>query len=133
MALQSPLKPTGTPPRFNCSEWASMPTRLPRVNVVVSPEQHALLSELAKLDPDTRSAAGFLRQMLDQVTPLLRKTVPMMRAAAEELDTNREQLRGPLREFLREVDQLDLLEEAPRAARTERSEGVRTARRSTRK
>lgn len=110
-----------------------MPTRLPRVNVVVSPEQHALLSELAKLDPDTRSAAGFLRQMLDQVTPLLRKTVPMMRAAAEELDTNREQLRGPLREFLREVDQLDLLEEAPRAARTERSEGVRTARRSTRK
>lgn len=112
-----------------------MPTRLPRVNVVVSQEQHALLSELARLDPETRSAAGFLRQMLDQVTPLLRATVPMMKAAAEELDTNRQALRGPLNAFLAQVEQMDLLDDhgAPGAARTERSEGGRTGRRSTKK
>jgi hypothetical protein len=104
--------------------------RNPRVNVVVSHEQHALLYELARLDPDTRSASAFLRQLLDEVTPLLRKTVPMMKAAAEELDSSREGLRGPLRDFLREIQQMDLLEHpAPGANRTERSEGGRTRRR----
>jgi hypothetical protein len=101
----------------------------PRVNVVVTEEQQALLLELARLDPDTRSASGFLRQLLDEVTPLLRKTVPMMRAAAEELDSSREGLRGPLRDFLREVEQMDLLETSSAGAnRTERSEGGRTRR-----
>ena len=103
----------------------------PRVNVTVTAEQQALLLELARLDPDTRSASGFLRQLLDEVTPLLRKTVPMMRAAAEELDSSREGLRGPLREFLAEVQQMDLLDPSPPGAkRTERSEGGRTKRRS---
>jgi hypothetical protein len=100
------------------------------VNVVVTEEQRALLLELAHLDPDTRSASAFLRQMLDEVTPLLRKTVPMMRAAAEEMDSTREGLRGPLRDFIREVQQMDLLDHAaPGANRTERSEGGRTKRR----
>ncbi len=104
----------------------------PRVNVTVTEEQQALLLELARLDPDTRSASGFLRQLLDEVTPLLRKTVPMMRAAAEELDSSREGLRGPLRDFLREVQQMDLLETPPTGAnRTERSEGGRTSRRAS--
>ena len=102
----------------------------PRINVVVTEEQRALLFELARLDPSVRSASSFLRKMLDEVTPLLRKTVPVMRAAAEELDHNREQLRGPLREFLREMEQMDLLDAAPGAARTERSEGGRTKRRT---
>jgi hypothetical protein len=99
------------------------------VNVTVTEEQQALLLELARLDPDTRSASGFLRQLLDEVTPLLRKTVPMMRAAAEELDSSREGLRGPLRDFLAEVQQLDLIDPPIGANRTERSEGGRTARR----
>jgi hypothetical protein len=99
----------------------------PRVNVVVTEEQQALLLELARLDPDTRSASGFLRQLLDEVTPLLRKTVPMMRAAAEELDSSREGLRGPLRDFLGQLEQMDLLDTSePSANRTERSEGGRT-------
>jgi hypothetical protein len=103
----------------------------PRVNVVVTLEQQALLLELARLDPDTRSASGFLRQLLDEVTPLLRKTVPMMRAAAEELDSSRESLRGPLRDFIHEMQQLDLLERpAPGANRPQRSEDGRTGRRS---
>lgn len=105
-----------------------MPTRLPRVNIVVTKEQHALLSELASLEPST-SAAGFVRQLLDQVTPLLRSTVPLMRAASQELVSSREALRGPLRDFLAEVDQMDLLEPATSGAnRTERSEGGRSRR-----
>lgn len=102
-----------------------MPTRHPRVNVVVSEEQHALLSELARLDPDLRSASSFLRALLDRVTPLLRKTVPLMRAAAEELDTNRDELRGALASFMEEMQQMDLLHPAPGARRPQRSEDAR--------
>lgn len=88
-----------------------MPSHLShRVNVTVTDEQHALLLELARIDPDTRSAAAFLRALLDRATPLLRKTVPLMRAAAEELDTNREELRGAVSQFLVELQQHDLLE-----------------------
>jgi hypothetical protein len=104
----------------------------PRVNVVVTEEQHALLLELARLDPSVRSASAFLRTILDQVTPLLRKTVPLMRAASEELDANREALREPLREFLREMQQHDLLDVAPGAPRPQRSEDGRTKRRVSR-
>lgn len=107
-----------------------MPTQLPRLSVIVTQEQHALLSELASLDPDTRSAAGFVRQLVDQVTPLLRKTVPMMRAASEELDTNRDELRGSIRDFMAELQQYDLLDPAPGADRTAApARTARTARR----
>lgn len=109
-----------------------MPSQRPRVNIVVTEEQHALLLELAELERAqghaAASASGFVRSLLDQVTPLLRKTVPLMRAAAQELDSNREALREPLRQFLAEMQQLDLLDATTpaRAARTERSEGART-------
>ena len=85
-----------------------------RVNIVVTPEQAALLKELASLDPSTRSPAGLVRQLVDQVTPLLRKTVPLLRAASEEFHSNREALRVPAREFLDELRQLDLLDETAR-------------------
>lgn len=95
-----------------------------RVNIVVTSEQAALLRELAELDPATRSQAGFVRQLLDEVTPLLRVMVPAMRAAAQELDTSREALRAPLAAFRDKLDQLDLLgTPAPGAApRPQRSE-----------
>lgn len=110
-----------------------MPTRLPRVNVTVTEEQHALLLELASLEGV--SASGFLRAMLDQATPLLRTSVPLLRAAAEEREITRERalsmLEGPLRELkaLGLVDQLDMLDDLPSGAnRTERSTGGRTGR-----
>jgi hypothetical protein len=109
-----------------------MPERKPspRINVVVTEEQQALLFELARLDPETRSASSFLRKLLDGATPLLRVTVPMMRAAAEEMDASREGLRGPLRDFIAEVQQMDLLDRAaPGTNHTERSEGGRAKRR----
>lgn len=113
-----------------------MTNRKPRVNVVVTQEQHDLLLELASLDPSTRSASSFVRQMIDQVTPLLRATVPMMRAASEEmrnhsddLDLIRQKLHQPIANFTAAVDQLDLLDISAQApARTERSDGARTQR-----
>jgi hypothetical protein len=90
-----------------------MPKRQLRVNMVVTEEQHALLSELAELDPvNVRSAAGFMRDLLDRVTPLLRVQVPAMRAAAQELNTSREELQEPLRAFLVKMKQMDLLDPA---------------------
>jgi len=65
-----------------------MPTKKPRLNVTVTPEQHALLLELAELNGG--SAAGYLRQMLDHSTPLLRTAVPLMRAAAQEVELSKE-------------------------------------------
>jgi hypothetical protein len=89
-----------------------MPKRQLRVNMVVTEEQHALLSELAELDPSVRSSAGFMRELLDRVTPLLRVQVPAMRAAAQELNTSREQLQEPLRALLVKMKQMDLLDPA---------------------
>lgn len=113
-----------------------MPKRAPqfRVNIVVTEEQHSLLVELASLDPSVRSSAGFVRELLDQVTPLLRKTVPLMRAAAEELEQGRNQLKEPLRQFLGELHQLDLLDaSAPGRQRPQRSEDVPPVRRRSRR
>lgn len=59
-----------------------MPTQLPRVNVTVTPEQHALLMELAA--SGGFSAAGFLRLVLDAATPFLREAVPAIRDAYED-------------------------------------------------
>jgi hypothetical protein len=91
------------------------------VNIVVTPEQAALLKELALLDPSTRSASGFVRQLVDELTPLLRVMVPAMRAASQELDTSREALRGPLRDFSDKLKQLDLLAGSSPDGRTARS------------
>ena len=102
-----------------------MPTKLPRVNVTVSEEQHALLLELAKLQGG--SAAGFLRQQLDAATPLLRSAVPLLRRAAQETEGTREEVRqlleGPLR-AVREMglqEQVDFLEEMGAAPDAERN------------
>lgn len=111
-----------------------MPTQLPRVNVTVTVEQHALLLELASLDPDTPSASGFLRQLLDEVTPLLRATVPMMRAAKNAQGEAQETLREPLRAFMTQMQQMDLLDAPAASGAPARSgsEDGRTTRRNRR-
>lgn len=106
-----------------------MPTPHRRVNIVVTNEQYALLSELATLD-EARSVAAIVRELVDQVTPLLRVTVPAMRAAKEELDTNRESLRKPLAEMVAAIEQLSLPEASsptPRRSGTAATTGARTA------
>jgi hypothetical protein len=117
-----------------------MPTQLPRVNVTVTEEQHALLLELASCSD--LSAAGFLRKMLDAATPLLRQTVPAMAEVSEEL----EEYQGVLNEHFSRlmddlrasgfIEQLDMMERdqvgpSPGAKRSERSERGRTGRRAS--
>ena len=99
-----------------------MPTHQPRINVVVTEEQRALLLELAELDPQTRSASAFLRALLDRVTPLLRTTVAAMRVAAQESDTARSELHGLLAELATAMKQLEL----PAPSRSGRSEPQRS-------
>jgi hypothetical protein len=53
-----------------------------------------------------------MRQVLDQMTPLLRVTVAAMRAAKQELDESRSTLREPLAELLAVMQQHDLLDDA---------------------
>lgn len=56
-----------------------MPTRLPRLNVTISEEQHALLMRLGALQG--RSAASYLRELLDASTPFLAALMPTLEAA----------------------------------------------------
>lgn len=120
-----------------------LPTKLPRLNVTVTPEQHALLLELAELNG--RSAASYLRDMVDRITPTLRAVVPMMREAARETEISREHAQGMIDDVLQAIrdaglsTQPDLLDGSSRdgAKPPERnvasgSERGRTARRARR-
>ncbi len=107
-----------------------MPTLLPRLNVTVTREQHALLLELASLDPETSSAASFIRQLIDQVTPLLRVTVPAMRAAKDAHSDARAEIGGMIEELQRVAAQPDLLTPSTGPRAPSGSEGARPAKRS---
>jgi hypothetical protein len=91
-----------------------LPSKSPRLNVSITDEQHALLLELAALEH--RSAASFLREMVDALTPTLRVTVPILRHAANEVEMSQSQAREALKEpfaLLREMGvlgQRDLLD-----------------------
>ena len=91
-----------------------MPTRLPRLNVTISEEQHALLMRLGALQG--RSAASYLRDLLDASTPFLAALMPTLEAAkAGELQLAEDQataLETMARALFQDADpdQLDLLE-----------------------
>lgn len=111
-----------------------MPKQPPRVNVVVTPEQHALLLEFAKLDPSTRSASSFMRDLLDRVTPLLRELVPVMRLASREKEQAGEQVRGAIDLLTQQLKQLDMLAStSPGRSVPSASEGAPPRRRAARK
>ena len=88
-----------------------MPAINPRVAVVVSTDQHQLLTELAALQG--RSSASFLRELLDAAEPMLRAMLPVYRAAAAQVAMQPEALQMAIRDALADVDgkraQLDLL------------------------
>lgn len=89
-----------------------MATNLPRLNVTVTLEQHALLLELARLEG--RSAASYLRQLLDQTQPVWEALLAVRRAAAEQAATTPELVQQAIRTALLEIEngksQLDLLD-----------------------
>lgn len=120
-------------------------TKNPRVNVVVTKQQHQLLVELGALQG--RSAASFLREMLDTAEPLLAAALPVWRTIKEQAQAQPEMLRKAIETALHElqvnVDQLDLLkliaQQQPAISnddsgeeRTERSEGAPQPRRGKR-
>lgn len=88
-----------------------MPTNNPRIAVVVTSDQHKLLTELGELQG--RSAASFLREMLDAGTPMLEAMLPVYRAAQAQVAMQPEALQMAIRDALAAVDgrraQLDLL------------------------
>lgn len=88
-----------------------MPATSPRVNVTVTEHQHAVLLELAALQE--RSAASFLREMLDGAMPMLEAMLPIYRAAALQQAMQPEALQNAIRDVLAGVEagrsQLDFL------------------------
>lgn len=88
-----------------------MPASNPRLNVTVTPHQHQLLMELGELQG--RSAASFLREMLDAAMPMLDAMLPVYRSAAQQAAMQPEALQLAIRDALAGVEaqraQLDLL------------------------
>ena len=90
-----------------------MSSKSPRVNVVVTEEQHALLMEMGRLQ--RRSAASFLRELLDTATPIMRVALPILRARDLAIEEQPEALDKAAREALGALigdagDQMDLLD-----------------------
>lgn len=90
--------------------------RSPRINVALTPEQHSLLLELGALQG--RSAASYLREMLDGAMPMLRDLMPVLRTAAAHTEQQpqamvkeaQEAIRAALDHIEDNRDQLNLLE-----------------------
>lgn len=88
-----------------------MSGKSPRLCVAISDTQHRLLLDLANLQG--RSAASFLREMLDAATPMLEAMLPVYRAAAKQAAMQPQELAEAIKGALAEVDakkaQLSLL------------------------
>jgi len=69
-----------------------MPTDKPRVNVVISPEQHRLLLSLGR--SQGRSAASYVRELLDGVEPYLRHMLELEEARAQSLEEYTDKVRS---------------------------------------
>ena len=120
-----------------------MPTPNPRLLVVVTPEQHELLADLAKLQG--RSSASFLRELLDNATPILRSLRKTMRAHAVSIEGQTVALEEVVNRVISDAhgddhNQLDLVElvnasaraaerPAPSVAREERPAAPKRAQR----
>jgi len=114
-----------------------MATKLPRLNITLSDEQHALLMELGRLQG--RSAASYLREMVDTAQPMLEALLGVYRQVEAAQEAQPQALQKAIRAALEGVDansaQLSLLEhlaavqpalsnDLAGSDRTERSEGA---------
>lgn len=89
-----------------------MPTKNPRLSVVVTEDQHAILTRLSALQD--RSAASFVREIIDTATPLLRVLLATVEAQHETLAAVPEQFAKAVAQTLSgmladDPDQLDLV------------------------
>ncbi len=60
-----------------------VPTQLPRISVAVTPEQFDILTRSARAQ--RRSAASFIRELVDAATPALRAMLPVLEAREKTL------------------------------------------------
>lgn len=90
-----------------------MPTVLPRLSVVLTPEQHHLLTRLSDLQG--RSAASYVRRLLDVATPSLRSLAARLEGVEADTAAIDENAQAAIAQLLDEAedelaDQLDLLD-----------------------
>lgn len=90
------------------------PPASPRVNVVITPDQHRYLRTLAR--HQNRSAASLVREMIDAAEPLMKKTVALLELTEEADTIRRETAVEAIRSVLDELadltgtsDQMSLL------------------------
>ena len=67
-----------------------MATKNPRTTVTLSPDTHAVLKELARLNDESMSAT--IGGLLEQVTPILQRMTTVLRAAMAARESVRERL-----------------------------------------
>lgn len=79
-----------------------MPSPFPRMAIVVTPEQHTLLMRLASLQG--RSAASYVRHLVDLATPSLRALLTPLEAAQAEQDALDDGFQYALEQALQEAD-----------------------------
>lgn len=86
----------------------------PRVNVVVSPQQHHYLMTLARYQ--NRSAASLVREMIDAAEPLMKRTVGLLELTQSAQDLTKDAalqaikaVLDEMRQLAGDTDQLDLL------------------------
>lgn len=94
------------------------PSPSPRVNVVVTPDQHRYLMTLAR--HQNRSAASLVREMIDAAEPLMRRTAQLLELTEEAQSLTREKALDAIKAVLDEMrelaghgDQLDLMNLLP--------------------
>lgn len=111
-----------------------VPTSFPRITVVITPEQHALLTRLGVLQ--RRSVASYVRQLLDTAQPALERILAPLEAANALVAKYDDQMAAEAHQWLSEEeqaldDQLSLLDhtgfldglQLPPAADGEEEEG----------
>lgn len=90
-----------------------MPTPLKRLSIVLTPEQHRLLTRLSDLQE--RSAASYVRRLLDVATPSLRALCASLEGVEAETAAMDENAQAAIAQMVDEAEdelaeQLDLLE-----------------------
>ena len=78
--------------------------RSPRVNVVVTPEQHRLLMALAR--HQNRSAASLVREMIDAAEPHMKRAVELFELTEETTAVSQEKALEALRSVLEDLSAL---------------------------
>jgi uncharacterized protein (DUF1778 family) len=82
-----------------------MPTKLPRITVAVTEEQHDILTRMAKVQ--RRPASSFIRELVDAAMPALRASLPILEAREKTLAEQPKALQEAAAGFLDMLNGID--------------------------